>query len=119
MVAKIRRIIASFSIQNVMNGFIARVYPSRNRVPQGALERLEQYAGKLACTVLRGLGGSNASRLLGGDAETCAPQGVRARRVPIQSFRERLASLTRKSRHAAHRLKALEMGMYLIGCSYN
>lgn len=35
------------------------------------------------------------------------------------TFRERLASLTRKSRHAARRLKALEMGMYLIGCSYN
>src|SRR5260370_26585995 len=35
------------------------------------------------------------------------------------TFRERLASLTRKSRHAAHRLKALEMGMYLIGCSSN
>ena len=35
------------------------------------------------------------------------------------TFRERLASLTRKSRHAAHRLQALEMGMYLIGCSYN
>ena len=27
----------------------------------------------------------------GGDAETCAPQGVRARRVPIQSLRQRLA----------------------------
>src|SRR5207245_10654224 len=65
MVAKIRRIIASFSIQNVMNGFIARVYPSRNRVPQGPLERLERHAGKLAGAVLRGLGGSNASRLLG------------------------------------------------------
>jgi IS1 family transposase len=35
------------------------------------------------------------------------------------TFRERLASLTRKSRHAAHRLCALETGMYLIGCSYN
>jgi IS1 family transposase len=35
------------------------------------------------------------------------------------TFRERLASLTRKSRHAAHRLGALETGMYLIGCSYN
>ena len=35
------------------------------------------------------------------------------------TFRERLASMTRKSRHAARRLKALEMGMYLIGCSYN
>ena len=55
----------------------------------------------------------------GGDAETCAPQGVRARRVPIQSMRERLAALTRKCRHAAHRLEALETGMYLIGCTYN
>ena len=35
------------------------------------------------------------------------------------TFRERLASLTRKSRHAARCLKALETGMYLIGCSYN
>jgi transposase-like protein/IS1 family transposase len=34
-------------------------------------------------------------------------------------FRERLASLTRKSRHAARRLRALETGMYLIGCSSN
>src|SRR5204863_9769005 len=51
----------------------------------------------------------------GGDAETCAPQGVRARRVPIQSFRERLASLTRKSRHGARGMLALETGMYLIG----
>ncbi len=55
----------------------------------------------------------------GGDAETCAPQGVRARRVPIQSMRERLAPLTRKCRHAAHRLEALSTGMYLIGCTYN
>src|SRR6266699_1415767 len=35
------------------------------------------------------------------------------------TFRERLASLTRKSRHAASRLQALHMGMYLIGCTYN
>ncbi len=35
------------------------------------------------------------------------------------TFRERLASLTRKSRHAARRIFTLEMGMYLIGCSYN
>jgi transposase-like protein/IS1 family transposase len=35
------------------------------------------------------------------------------------TFRQRLASLTRRSRHAAHRLKALETGMYLIGCTYN
>jgi IS1 family transposase len=35
------------------------------------------------------------------------------------TFRQRLASLTRKSRHAARRLRALETGMYLIGCTYN
>jgi IS1 family transposase len=35
------------------------------------------------------------------------------------TFRQRLASLTRRSRHAARRLKALETGMYLIGCTYN
>lgn len=35
------------------------------------------------------------------------------------TMRERLASLTRKCRHAAHRLQGLETGMYLIGCTYN
>lgn len=35
------------------------------------------------------------------------------------TFRERLAPLTRRCRHAAHRLEALETGMYLIGCVYN
>jgi hypothetical protein len=36
-----------------------------------------------------------------------------------RTMRERLASLTRKSRHAASRLQALHTGMYLIGCTYN
>jgi IS1 family transposase len=35
------------------------------------------------------------------------------------TFGERLASLTRKCRHAAARLETLEKGMYLIGCTYN
>ncbi len=35
------------------------------------------------------------------------------------TMRERLASLTRKCRHAARRLKALETGLYLLGCTYN
>jgi transposase-like protein len=35
------------------------------------------------------------------------------------TFRERLATLTRKCRHAAHRITALETGMYMIGCVYN
>jgi hypothetical protein len=35
------------------------------------------------------------------------------------TVRERLATLTRKCRHAAHRLQGLETGMYLIGGTYN
>jgi transposase-like protein/IS1 family transposase len=35
------------------------------------------------------------------------------------TMRERLAVLTRKCRHAARRLRALETGMYLVGGTYN
>jgi IS1 family transposase len=35
------------------------------------------------------------------------------------TMRERLACLTRKCRHAAHRIATLSSGMYLIGCTYN
>jgi IS1 family transposase len=35
------------------------------------------------------------------------------------TMRERLASLTRKCRHAARRVAALESGMWLLGCTYN
>jgi len=35
------------------------------------------------------------------------------------TMRERLASLTRKCRHASVRLRAVHTGMYLIGCTYN
>ncbi len=35
------------------------------------------------------------------------------------TVRERLASFTRKCRHAAVRVETLETGMYLIGCTYN
>src|SRR5258708_19248495 len=35
------------------------------------------------------------------------------------TMRERLAYLTRKCRHASHRLDTLETGMYLIACTYN
>lgn len=35
------------------------------------------------------------------------------------TMRERLASLTRRSRHAARRLAALQAGMWLVGCTYN
>jgi transposase-like protein len=35
------------------------------------------------------------------------------------TMRERLASLTRKGRHASAHLEAFQWGMYLIGCTYN
>jgi transposase-like protein len=35
------------------------------------------------------------------------------------TMRERLASLSRKCRHSASRLRALHTGMYLLGCTYN
>jgi transposase-like protein len=35
------------------------------------------------------------------------------------TFRERLASFTRKCRHAASRIETVHAGIYLIGCTYN
>jgi len=35
------------------------------------------------------------------------------------TFRERLASLTRKCRHAASKIETVQAGIYLIGCTYN
>src|SRR2546427_4034316 len=43
----------------------ARCSPWHNRVPQGALARLELLEGKLSRAVLRGLSGSNPARLPG------------------------------------------------------
>lgn len=49
--------------------------------------------------------------------------GVQVNTAFIERFngtmRERLASLTRRSRHAARRLAALEASMWLVGCTYN
>lgn len=35
------------------------------------------------------------------------------------TFRERLASLTRRCRHTARKVSGLEAGMWLVGCTYN
>jgi hypothetical protein len=56
---------AFYSIQSAMTGFIASAFLSRNRVsPKEAFEGLEPCEGKLSCTVLRGLDGSNPVRLI-------------------------------------------------------
>jgi hypothetical protein len=48
-----------------MTGFIASAFLYRNRVSlKEAFEGLELCEGKLSCTVLRGLDGSNPVRLL-------------------------------------------------------
>ncbi len=63
--------------------------------------------------------GKLARRVRWGGCRNVRSEKLAARCVLTQSFRERLATLTRKSRHAASRIQALHSGMYLIGCSYN
>lgn len=60
------------------------------------------------------------------DLETCLAQskgGTQINTAYIERFngtiRERLASLTRKCRHANEHLEPFQWGMYLIGCTYN
>jgi transposase-like protein len=60
------------------------------------------------------------------DLETClstSKGGTQINTAYIERFngtmRERLASLTRKCRHASEHLEAFQWGMYLIGCTYN
>src|SRR5437764_2415613 len=63
--------------------------------------------------------GKLARRVRWGGCRNVRSEKNAARCVLTQPFRERLASLTRKCRHAASRLHALHTGMYLIGCTYN
>ena len=75
-----------------------RVVEITRRMAHGVLERAEQL---LVCS----RGGENLN--------TAFIERLNG------TFRERLASLTRKSRHAATRLHTLHTGMYLLGCTYN
>src|SRR5437763_17215788 len=63
--------------------------------------------------------GKLARRVRWGGCRNVRSEKNAARCVLTQSMRERLASLTRKCRHAAQRLETLETGMYLIGSTYN
>src|SRR3989475_6222017 len=63
--------------------------------------------------------GKLARRVRWGGCRNVRSEKNAARCVLTQSMRERLASLTRKCRHAARRLTALESGMWLLGCTYN
>ena len=63
--------------------------------------------------------GKLARRVRWGGCRNVRSEKNAARCVLTQPFRERLASLTRKCRHAAARLHALHTGMYLLGCTYN
>jgi hypothetical protein len=63
--------------------------------------------------------GKLARRVRWGGCRNVRSEKIVTRCVLTQSMRERLASLTRKCRHAVHRLETLEGGMYLIGGTYN
>ena len=63
--------------------------------------------------------GKLARRVRWGGCRNVRSERTEARCVLTQSMRERLATLTRKCRHAAHQLYPLETGMYLIGATYN
>jgi len=63
--------------------------------------------------------GKLARRVRWGGCRNVRSERNEARCVLTQSMRERLAILTRKCRHAARRLRAVETGMYLIGSTYN
>ena len=63
--------------------------------------------------------GKLARRVRWGGCRNVRSEKIAARCVLTQSMRERLASLTRKSQHAASRLQALHTGMSLNGCTYN
>ena len=55
-----------YFIQSATTGFIASIFPSRNRFsPKEAFEGPEPYDGKLSRPVLRGLAPSNGGWLLG------------------------------------------------------
>jgi hypothetical protein len=55
-----------YFIQSATTGFIASIFPSRNRVsPKEAFEGPEPYDGKLSRPVLRGLAPSDGGWLLG------------------------------------------------------
>jgi hypothetical protein len=65
---------ASCSIQSATTGFIANIFPYRNRVSlKEAFEGLEPDEGKLSRPVLRGLAPSNGGRLLGVKARRGGP----------------------------------------------
>src|SRR3984957_17916824 len=64
-------------LQSATTGFIASIFPSRNRVsPKEAFEGPEPYDGKLSRPVLRGLTPSNGGRLLGDGDLTPTTHGV-------------------------------------------
>ena len=63
--------------------------------------------------------GKLARRVRWGGCRNVRSEKIAARCVLTQSMRERLASLTRRCRHAARRVGSLEAGMWLVGCTYN
>jgi hypothetical protein len=76
-----------YFIQSATTGFIASIFPSRNRVsPKQAFEGPEPYDGKLSRPVLRGLAPSNGGWVLGdGDLSPLDPTTVCRMAAPTTS----------------------------------
>lgn len=93
--------------------------------------RLQVWQGLAIARVVKHIRGVRVGKeeIVHGPAELVGQQlfrsqgGVRINTAFIErlnaTFRERLAVLTRRCRHAARRLDALQAGMYLIGTVYN
>ena len=59
-----RSVLEQYFCSEVFGSTVASRFLSFPRLVRQAFERLEPCEGKLSCTVLRGLGGSNPARLL-------------------------------------------------------
>ncbi len=70
------------------------------------VRRMTQGYQQAAMALLRATGGGN-------DLNTAFIERLNA------TFRQRLACLARRCRHAARRVDLLEAGMWLVGCTYN
>ena len=81
------RTTASCSIQSAMTGFIANVFPYRNRVSlKEAFQGLEPDEGKLSRPVLRGLALSNGGRLLGSPTSRNAKEFICRKRFGVRGL---------------------------------
>ncbi len=89
---------------NILIGTVIK--RAKNKRVVEVLRRMTQGCHQAALDLLQASRGGN-------DLNTAFIERLNA------TFRQRLACLTRRCRHAARRLDLLEAGMWLVGCTYN